>query len=125
MPSRERGFPPREVRPPQNAWYDAVVGGGVVARPPAIHDARERGPTVMHRLLITVSLAVAAGCSATEYNQRFDASLQQYRADSAAGRKGRAVARPVVVDGSAAPVDGVPAGPDGVPPGAVPPAAPQ
>lgn len=79
----------------------------------------------MHRLLITLSLAVAAGCSATEYNQRFDASLQQYRADSAAGRKGRAVARPVVVDGAVAPADGVPAGAEGAPPGAAPPAAPQ
>lgn len=79
----------------------------------------------MHRLLMTLSLAVAGGCSATEYNQRFDASLQQYRADSAAGRKGRAVARPVVVDGAASPVDGLPAGPDGAPPGAMPAAAPQ
>lgn len=80
----------------------------------------------MRHLLITLSLSAACGCSATEYNQRFDASLQQYRADSAAGRKGRAVTRPVVVDAAAAaPVDGAPGVPPGAPPGFAPPAAPQ
>lgn len=79
------------------------------------------------------------GCSTSDYDKQFDASLQQYRADAAAGRKGRAVARPVAVEGvapaaDAPPADGaappgvVPPGavpPGVVPPGAVPPAAPQ
>ena len=92
------------------------------------------GHAAMTRLLLTLSLVVAGGCSATEYNQRFDASLQQYRADSAAGRKGRAVARPVAVDAAAqaegapgaVPPGGVPPNamqPGAVPPGAVPPGA--
>lgn len=88
----------------------------------------------MKRLMVTLALVAACGCSTSDYDRQFDASLQQYRADSAAGRKGRAVARPAVVDAAA---DGVPAdaaaqppgappgAPPGVPPGFAPPAAPQ
>ena len=76
-----------------------------------------------------VVVAAVAGCSTSAYDKQFENSLQQYRADSAAGRKGRAVARPVAVQGEggeAIPADGaVPPGvvpPGAVPPGAAPPA---
>ncbi len=81
----------------------------------------------MKRVAWSVGIVVAAamsGCSTSAYDKQFDASLQQYRADSAAGRKGRAVARPVAVQGEGGgdqvPADGA-APPGAVPPGVVPP----
>lgn len=89
----------------------------------------------MRRLMVILGLGAACGCSTSDYDRQFDASLQQYRADSAAGRKGRAVARPVVVDAAAEGAPGMPAdaapgvlppgAPPGAPPGIAPPAAPQ
>ena len=84
----------------------------------------------MNRVVAILLVVAGAGCSTTDYDNQFDRSFQQYRADAAAGRKGRAVARPVVVDGAAPadPADPAAAGnavPPGAPPGAVPPAAPQ
>lgn len=87
----------------------------------------------MKRVVAILLVVAGAGCSTTDYDNQFDRSFQQYRADAAAGRKGRAVARPVAVEG-AAPVD--PAAPavdpaaagNPVPPGAAPgapPAPPQ
>lgn len=96
-----------------------------------------RGPRLgkhpMKRVVAILVVAAVAGCTTTDYDNQFDRSFQQYRADAAAGRKGRAVARPAVVDG-AAPADpaspaGDPAAPgNAVPPGAAPgvvPPAPQ
>ncbi len=73
-----------------------------------------------------VVVAAVAGCSTSAYDKQFENSLQQYRADSAAGRKGRAVARPVAVQGEggeAIPGDGQPPADGAVPPGVVPPGA--
>lgn len=70
--------------------------------------------------------AAVAGCSTSAYDKQFENSLQQYRADSAAGRKGRAVARPMAVQGEGGaviPGDGQPPADGAVPPGAVPPGA--
>lgn len=71
-----------------------------------------------------VVVAAVAGCSTSEYDKRFDASLEQYRADSAAGRKGRAVARPVAVQGEGGvevPGAGQPPADGGAPLGVAPP----
>jgi len=92
----------------------------------------------MKRVAAILLLLAPAGCSTSDYDRQFDRSFQQYRDAAASGIKGRAVARPAVVDGAApadgaapvegvAPQDGQPAGamPPGAAPGVVAPAAPQ